>query len=80
MGWPGGGRDPINVEGAAFRDGAEAPKGGSPTLLLGLRFPVTAEGHPIVVEIEGIERLFKPGNRLPEVHGACSGPFLGRPG
>ena len=71
---------PINVEGAAFRDGTEAPEGGSPTLLLGLRFPVTAEGHPIVVEIEGIERLFEPGDRLPEVRGFWTVDAVGREG
>ncbi len=41
---------PINVEGAAFDDRG--------ALLLGLRYPVTAEGHPIVVELAGIERMF----------------------
>lgn len=41
---------PINVEGATF-----SPDG---TLLVGLRFPVTADGHPIVVGLEGIERRF----------------------
>ena len=45
---------PINVEGAAFlADG---------TILLGLRFPVSAEGLPILVGLEGIERLFGPGD------------------
>ena len=52
---------PINVEGAAFReDGA---------LLLGLRFPTSADGNPILVEIEGLEHLFEPGDALPEVRG-----------
>ncbi|MDP8945950.1 MAG: hypothetical protein M3N03_08475, partial [Actinomycetota bacterium] len=40
---------PINIEGADFRE--------SGTLLLGLRFPTTAEGYPILVELEGIDRL-----------------------
>jgi hypothetical protein len=60
--WAGLVRDddyPINIEGAAFRE--------SGTLLLGLRFPVSAEGHPILVELEGIEHLFEPGDELPEV-------------
>jgi hypothetical protein len=52
---------PINIEGAAFRE--------SGTLLLGLRFPVSADGRPVLVEIEGIERLFEPGDELPEVAG-----------
>ena len=52
---------PINIEGAAFRgDGA---------LLLGLRFPVSAEGRPVLVELTGMERLFEPGDGLPEVQG-----------
>jgi hypothetical protein len=52
---------PINIEGTAFRaDG---------TLLLGLRFPVAADERPILVELDGIERLFEPGHRLPEVRG-----------
>jgi hypothetical protein len=52
---------PINVEGAAFRaDG---------TLLLGLRFPVSAEGLPIIVGLEGVERLFGPADELPAVTG-----------
>lgn len=41
---------PINVEGVAFR-----PSG---ALLLGLRYPVTLDGHPILVELDQIERLF----------------------
>jgi len=41
---------PINIEGAAFlRSGA---------LLLGLRYPVTAKGQPILVELENAEGLF----------------------
>jgi hypothetical protein len=42
---------PVDVEGAAFR--------GTGALLLGLRYPTTREGHPVLVEIEGIERLFR---------------------
>lgn len=41
---------PINVEGCAFR-----PSG---RLLLGLRHPVTADGHPILVEVEDPAALF----------------------
>ena len=52
---------PINIEGAGFRH--------SGTLLLGLRFPTTADGRPILVELEGINRLFDPGDALPEVRG-----------
>ena len=42
---------PVDVEGAAFRSGG--------VLLFGLRYPVTRDGHPVLVEIEGIERLFR---------------------
>lgn len=41
---------PLNVEGAEFRD--------SGSLLLGLRYPVTVDGHPILAEIGGVEKLF----------------------
>ncbi|HEX8155109.1 MAG TPA: hypothetical protein VF698_18400 [Thermoanaerobaculia bacterium] len=41
---------PINVEGSTFLPGGH--------LLLGLRFPPTRDGHPILVEVEGIDRLF----------------------
>jgi hypothetical protein len=41
---------PINVEAAEFRaDGR---------LLLGLRYPTTAEGHPILVELHDVDTLF----------------------
>ena len=46
----GPGDRPINFEGACF-----TPHG---RLLLGLRYPVTREGHPIIVEIDGIDRMF----------------------
>ena len=42
---------PINVEGATF-----LPNG---HLLLGLRYPTTADGHPILVEVERIDALFE---------------------
>ena len=52
---------PLNIEGAAFRaDG---------TLLLGLRFPVSADGYPLLVELGGIESLFDSNEQLPEVLG-----------
>jgi len=62
---------PINVEGAAFR------KGG--TLLLGLRFPTTAEGQPILVELEGIDRFFDRED-LPEVSGFWTVDAVGKNG
>lgn len=42
---------PINIEGAAFR-----PDG---NLLLALRFPTTAEGEPIIVELAGVPAMFE---------------------
>ena len=63
---------PINIEGAAFRENG--------TLLLGLRFPTTAEGSPILVELEGIDRLFDPDGALPEVHGFWTADAVGKGG
>jgi hypothetical protein len=63
---------PINIEGAAFRENG--------TLLLGLRFPTTAEGRPILVELEGIDRLFDPGDALPEVRGFWTVDAVGKGG
>jgi hypothetical protein len=63
---------PINVEGAAFR-----PDG---SLLLGLRYPVAASGRPLLVDLDGIERLFAPGDDLPEVRGFWSLDAVGRNG
>ncbi|MEV0289807.1 hypothetical protein AB0H36_37245 [Kribbella sp. NPDC050820] len=48
---------PVNIEAAEFRaDGR---------LLLGLRYPVTADGHPILVELENVEELFDDPNAVP---------------
>ncbi len=48
---------PINVEAAEFRaDGR---------LLLGLRYPVTADGHPILVEAHDIDALFDAPDAVP---------------
>jgi hypothetical protein len=63
---------PINIEGAAFRE--------SGTLLLGLRFPFSAEGYPVFVELEGIDRLLEPGDSLPEVGGFWVVDAVGRDG
>jgi hypothetical protein len=74
-GWAGLVREgdyPLNFEGAAFRPGG--------TLLLGLRFPTSAEGHPVLVEIEGIERLFEPGAGMPSVRGFWTVDAVGRDG
>ncbi|BCB85092.1 hypothetical protein [Phytohabitans suffuscus] len=51
---------PLNVEAAAF-----TPSG---TLLLGLRFPVTEKGEPVLVEVAGVEGMFDDDSRTwPEV-------------
>jgi hypothetical protein len=63
---------PLNVEGAAFR-----PNG---SLLLGLRFPVAEDGRPILVELEGIQHVFEPGNRLPKVREIWTVDAIGRGG
>ena len=44
---------PINIEGATFLD--------SGSLLLGLRYPVTKEGHPILIEVADFETLLRGG-------------------
>lgn len=51
---------PVNIEGAAFRpDGA---------LLLALRFPTTASGEPIVVELTGVPAMFEADDAWPTAH------------
>lgn len=45
---------PVDIEGAAFRGDL-----GEGALLFGLRYPATKDGHPVLIEIEGIERLFR---------------------
>jgi hypothetical protein len=52
---------PVNVEGATFLPGGH--------LVLGLRYPVTAGGHPILVEIAGIDRYFDRPRAPPDVVG-----------
>jgi hypothetical protein len=51
---------PINVEGIEFRANGR--------LLLGLRYPVSAEGHPLLVEVDAVEALFAEPDAVP----ACS--------
>ncbi|ATO14931.1 hypothetical protein CO540_14780 [Micromonospora sp. WMMA2032] len=53
---------PLNVEAAAF-----TPDG---TVLLGLRFPVTADGEPIYVELAGVAEMFDDAARWPRALGA----------
>ena len=61
---------PINIEGAAFR--------GNGNLLLGLRFPTTAAGRPILIELQGIDHLFE--GALPKVGGFWTADAVGRNG
>ena len=49
----GEGDRPINIEGAVFLE--------SGSLLLGLRYPVSENGNPILVEVEDIDVLFEEG-------------------
>jgi hypothetical protein len=51
---------PINVEGAEFRANGR--------LLLGLRYPVSAGGHPLLVELDDVDALFEDPDAIP----ACS--------
>jgi hypothetical protein len=50
---------PVNIEGAAFR-----PNG---NLLLALRFPTTADGEPILVELSGVPAMFEAEESWPSV-------------
>lgn len=64
------GRDPlvrphdlaVNIEGCALR----SRTGG---VLIGLRFPTSAAGHPLIVELEDLHELFDPSPSLPTVKG-----------
>jgi hypothetical protein len=48
---------PINVEGMEFRANGR--------LLLGLRYPVSADGHPLLVEVDDAEALFAEPDAVP---------------
>jgi hypothetical protein len=48
---------PINVEAAEFRANGR--------LMLGLRYPVTANGHPLLVEVADVEALFSDPEATP---------------
>jgi hypothetical protein len=63
---------PLNVEGAVFREDG--------SLLLGLRFPTAADGRPLLVDLDGIQRLFEPGGRRPKVRGFWVLDAVGRDG
>lgn len=53
---------PLNIEGADFLD--------SGSLLIGLRYPVTRAGHPLLVKIEHVDSLFtaSPAPRVAGIH------------
>jgi hypothetical protein len=55
---------PINVEGAAFRANGR--------MLLGLRYPVTREGQPILVELDDPDVLFDDPDAIPH----CSNVWI----
>ncbi|CAN5709338.1 hypothetical protein BH24ACT22_BH24ACT22_02940 [soil metagenome] len=61
----------INIEGTAFREDG--------SVLIGLRYPVEAEGRPILADVEGIERLFDGGD-APKVTGFTWYDAVGREG
>ncbi len=63
---------PSTSRGAAFGDDG--------SLLLGLRFPTAADGRPLLVELDGIQRLFEPGGGVPEVRGFWMLDAVGRDG
>ncbi|GAA1700383.1 hypothetical protein GCM10009745_53990 [Kribbella yunnanensis] len=62
---------PVNIEAAEFTaDGR---------LLLGLRYPVTADGHPILVELENVDELFADPDAVPRCGHAWVIPDAGSP-
>ncbi|WP_132150252.1 hypothetical protein [Kribbella antiqua] len=48
---------PVNIEAAEFRANGR--------LLLGLRYPVSADGHPLLVELDNVDELFDDPNAVP---------------
>lgn len=63
---------PVNVEAAEFRDDGR--------LVLGLRHPVTAEGDPILVEVDNVEMLFEDPEREPRCRSIWVLRGIGEPG
>jgi hypothetical protein len=62
----------VNIEGVTF-----APDG---SLLVGLRFPVSADGQPLLIRLAGVEGMFHPSPSWPEVTGVCALEAVGREG
>ena len=50
---------PLNIEGCCFLEDG--------TLLLGLRCPVTASGHPLLVELRNLEAFFADPDSVPDL-------------
>lgn len=63
---------PIDLEGVSFT--------GRGTLLLGLRYPVTRDGHPVFVEIDDVEALFRDPPEDPKVLHVWMLENVGSPG
>ncbi len=55
---------PINVEGMEFRANGR--------LVVGLRYPVSADGHPLLVEVHDVEALFADPDAVP----SCSNVWV----
>ena len=62
----------VNIEGAEFTPGGD--------MLLGLRFPVAADGRPLIVQVAGWPDLFDDPPRLPEVNDVWALDAVGRNG
>lgn len=62
----------VNIEGADFAANGD--------LLLGLRFPVAADGAPLVVQLSGWDAMFEQPLRLPAVEGVWVLDAIGRNG
>jgi hypothetical protein len=62
----------VNIEGAEFTAAGE--------MLLGLRFPVAADGRPLIVQLRDWSRLFDEPMALPEVTAVWSVDAIGRNG
>jgi hypothetical protein len=62
---------PINIEGADFRSDGR--------LLIGLRYPVTADGHPILVELTDPAALFGDPDAIPNTGNVWTLEDVGSP-
>jgi hypothetical protein len=62
---------PINVEGMDFRADGRA--------VLGLRYPVTADGHPLLVELDDVDALFADPEAVPRCSAVWTLADVGTP-